>query len=113
MYANHSLLRTAIAFLHVGGLAGGGGCAMAADLAVIAVGPTRVVVDPLPTLLRRTHVVVLAGLVALTLSGVLLLAADLDTYLYSRVFWMKMLLFVLLLVNGLRLRAGGRLLERG
>jgi uncharacterized membrane protein len=34
------------------------------------------------------------------LSGLLLLAADTDTYLHSKVFWIKMFLFLLLLVNG-------------
>jgi len=113
IYSNHPLLRTAIAFLHVGGLTAGGGCAIAADLALVTISPARAFADPLPTLLRYTHRLVLFGLVAITLSGVLLFAADVDTYLYSRVFWSKMVLFLLLLANGVRVRRGERLLERG
>ena len=41
-----------------------------------------------------------SGLVFIFLSGVLLAAADLPTYLESRVFWTKMALVAALLVNG-------------
>ena len=61
-------------------------------------------------LLKRTHGLVVLGLVALSISGVLLFAADVETYLYSRIFWLKIGLIVLLLVNGallLRRRASG------
>jgi hypothetical protein len=34
-YSNHASLRTAIEFIHIGGLMLGGGCAIAADLATI------------------------------------------------------------------------------
>ena len=36
LYANHAALRTAIEFTHIGGLVVGGGCAITADLAMIA-----------------------------------------------------------------------------
>jgi CheY-like chemotaxis protein len=50
--------------------------------------------------LRITHRLVLLGLAALTVSGVLLFAADADTFLWSKIFWLKMGLLALLLTNG-------------
>jgi uncharacterized membrane protein len=43
---------------------------------------------------------VLAGLAAVMASGVLLLGADFDTYVHSKVFWIKMGLVAMLLLNG-------------
>jgi hypothetical protein len=53
------------------------------------------------------------GLLALSLSGMLLFAADIETYWYSRIFWLKMGLIVLLLINGWLLLHGERLVTRG
>jgi uncharacterized membrane protein len=51
--------------------------------------------------LRLVHRIVLAGLLLTFLSGLLMLAADLETLLGLAVFWIKMGLIVLLLANGL------------
>jgi uncharacterized membrane protein len=113
LYSNHPVLRTGVEFAHIAGLVAGGGCAITADLATIAAvrgGPSTRTTQL--RLLKRTHGLVLFGLVALTLSGVLLFAADIETYLYSRVFWLKMLLIVLLLVNGMLLLRGERQVMR-
>ena len=56
-------------------------------------------------LLNRTHHIVVAGLVALTFSGLLLFTADVETFWYSRIFWIKMCLMALLVVNGALLYA--------
>ncbi len=101
LYANHAALRTAIEFTHIAGLAAGGGCAVVADLTAIAAprgGPASAAARL--QLLGQTHRIVVLGLVALTVSGVLLFAADVDTYLYSLIFWLKMGFMALLLVNG-------------
>jgi hypothetical protein len=113
IYANHPVLRTAVEFAHIAGLVAGGGCAITADLATIAAvrGGSSTRTTQL-RLLKRTHGLVLFGLVALTLSGVLLFAADIETFLYSRVFWLKMVLLVLLLLNGLLLLRGERQVMR-
>ena len=114
IYSNHAALRTAIEFAHVAGLVAGGGGAMAADLATI-----NAARQPLAArraemrLLKRTHVVVLWGLLSVAVSGVLLFAADVDTYWHSRVFWLKMALVVALLANGTWLMAGEKRIERG
>ncbi len=113
IYANHAALRTAIEFMHIGGLLAGGGCAVTADLATIRAareGPAARTVHLL--LLKRTHRLVVSGLAALATSGVLLFAADVGTFLYSRIFWLKMGLVVLLLVNGALIVAGEGRVQR-
>jgi uncharacterized membrane protein len=114
LYANHAALRTGIEFMHIGGLVAGGGCAITADLATITAvregAPTR---TTQLHLLERTHGIVLLGLLALVVSGLLLFAADVETFLYSRVFWLKMGLMVLLLINGGLLLLGERQVKRG
>jgi hypothetical protein len=51
--------------------------------------------------INDTHLMVVLGLVALSVSGLLLFAADLNTFLTSRLFWLKMALIGVLLLNGL------------
>jgi hypothetical protein len=114
LYANHAALRTAIEFSHIGGLAAGGGCAVVMDLATVTAARESVALRPaLLQILKRTHRIIVLGLVALTISGVLLFAADVDTFLYSRVFWLKMGLMALLLANGALLAAVERQAIRG
>jgi cytochrome b subunit of formate dehydrogenase len=82
---------------------------MVADRAILAAIRRRDVErHELLTSVRRTHGVVLTGLVAVMASGVLLLLADLDTFLSSRLFWTKMALVALLVVNGLVLTGAER-----
>jgi hypothetical protein len=103
-YADFGYVRTAVGFLHVGGLVLGGGCAIAADRMTL-IGARRKPAERHALLqdLRRTHRVVLAGLACVIVSGFLLFAADMGTFLNSKLFWIKMGLFVLLIVNGLLL----------
>jgi hypothetical protein len=63
--------------------------------------------------LRGTHAIVVIGLVVVTFSGLLLFASDVDSFLYSIVFWIKMGLIVALLVNGIVLVGAERRIERG
>jgi predicted tellurium resistance membrane protein TerC len=44
--------------------------------------------------------VIIVSLALVAASGVLLFASDFETYLYSRFFWIKMGLVVLLMING-------------
>jgi hypothetical protein len=100
-YANHAVLRTVVTFAHVGSLIVGGGAAIAADRATL--GAPRIDVAARGAqldALRNTHRLVVFSLVLVVLSGLAILAADVDTFLYSRVFWIKMALVVVLLVNG-------------
>src|SRR5205814_2113084 len=98
LYSNHAVLRTAVVFAHVGGLVGAGGCAIAADRATLLASrrheaERRIQVEAL----AGTHRVVIAGLIFIVVSGLLLFAADVETFLYSRVYWIKMTMVVLLL----------------
>ncbi len=114
LYANHAALRTGIEFLHIGGLVAGGGCAITADLATITAVRDRAATRTTQLqLLKKTHLIVVLGLVALGVSGALLFGADVQTFFYSRIFWLKMGLMVLLLVNGWLLLLGERQVKRG
>jgi len=104
IYGGSGALRSAIDFVHVGGLVGGGGCAIAADRAVLGMrhhGPERRAQHL--TTVHRTHEAVLVGLALVVISGVLLFAADITSYLASTAFWIKMGLVALLLGNGVLL----------
>jgi hypothetical protein len=116
IYANSAALRSGVGFAHIGGLVGGGGCAIAADLATLrALRRSRAVVVGEVQHLHGVHSMVLAGLAVVIVSGVLLMLADVDAYLASTAFWIKMALVVALFVNGsvvvrsaLRAEAGDR-----
>lgn len=100
-YSNHAMMRTAVEFVHIGGLVLGGGCAITADLATISAARRNVAArDAQLAVLERTHTLVIGGLIALSVSGALLFAADVDTFLHSRVFWLKMALLAVLIANG-------------
>ncbi len=114
LYANHAALRTAIEFTHIGGLVAGAGCAIMVDLVTItaaAGGPAARATEL--QLLGQTHRIIVLGLALLSISGALLFAADVETFLHSRVFWLKMGLMVLLLTNGALLRLAEGQANRG
>jgi hypothetical protein len=112
LYSASASLRTLVAFVHIGGLVGGGGAAVVADRATLmatrrgaAIGREQLAA------LNNTHRIVIVGLAAVIVSGVLLFAADLETYATSRVFWIKMGMVAALMINGAvltRLAAGTR-----
>ena len=112
-YANHPMTRTMITFAHIGGLMLAGGAAMTADRGLL--NSARRGTDSRASLAatRSTHGFVLWGLVLITISGLLLFAADVDTFWVSRVFWIKMALIVLLVVNGATLMRSERRASAG
>lgn len=63
--------------------------------------------------IRAVHAPVLVWLVVLLVSGVLLAASDVETFLPSAWFWLKIGLVVLLLINGSVLTATERRLGSG
>lgn len=110
LYSNSAVWRTAILFAHVGGLLVGGGAAIAADRLTL-MAPAN---DPLPLrALAGVHRLVVGGLAITMASGGLMLAANAETYLVSTVFWAKMLLVVMLLINGVRLLGAERATRTG
>jgi len=109
MYADSAVLRTVVVFAHVGGLLVGGGAAVAADRGTLSASrrddASR---QSHVRALHATHRIVVASLIVVATSGFLLLAANLDTYLHSRVFWIKMAMVAVLLANGGLLFQTGR-----
>ena len=120
LYSDSKALSAAVTFVHLGGILIAGGFAIAEDRAALLLLKEA---EPdfrreLP-LIESVHVWVLGGLTVAVASGLLMLLADLHTYLTSVLFWAKMALIVALLANGwLRMRAehllqDGMLARRG
>jgi hypothetical protein len=101
LYANSAAIRSGVAFGHVGALLGGGGCAIAADLWTLQASRRgHAAVQTELQRLHGVHRIVVANLAVVVVSGLLLMAADLDAYFASTAFWIKMALVVALVVNG-------------
>jgi hypothetical protein len=114
MYASSPVIKSALTFVHVGALVGGGGAAIAADRTMLRVmRKGREALDRELEHLHHVHQFVIGGLALLIGSGVLLMLADLDAYLSSAAFWIKMALIVALMVNGLFVVRGGRRAHAG
>ncbi len=102
LYNDSTALETAVTFVHFAGLLVAGGFALAADRSTL-----RALAQPAEVRayhlgeLRAVHTPVLIGLAATAVSGVLMFAADLQTFATSWVFWTKMALLLLLMLNGL------------
>jgi hypothetical protein len=87
--------------VHIMALVIGGGLAIAADRMTLRVPVTdavarRVQLDEV----RSVHGIVLVNIILLFVSGVLLAMADVETFLESPIFWVKIAFVVALVVNG-------------
>jgi hypothetical protein len=101
LYADHHSVSVTVRFLHLAGLLVGGGTALAADRQLLgAVGKDASARGAALALAGSSHRIVVPALAVMGLSGMLMAAADLETFLNSRLFWMKMGIVGLLLVNG-------------
>lgn len=108
LYADSRAVASAVLFAHLAALLIGGGLALAADRVTLRVTARRRGTDPTARArqldeLRATHRPVLAALAVSLVSGLLLAAADVEAFATSPVFWVKMTLVLLLLLNGVRL----------
>jgi hypothetical protein len=120
-YSHSPTAQTIVQFLHIGGLLFAGGLAIAFDRGSLRAMRTPVelskqtmermgtsVLERVATASRMTHLEELAavhrwvtsGLAIVLVSGVLLLTADIEAFLGSWVYWIKMVLVIALLVNG-------------
>lgn len=109
LYGDSQPVSVAVTYLHFGGLLLAGGSAVAVDRDTLRADRHNVVArGNALTAIHDVHRWVLAGLALTFVSGVLLFASDVETYWGSAVFWIKMALVVLLLVNGAWLRATER-----
>jgi Family of unknown function (DUF6644) len=100
LYSDDQVVSSTVTYAHLAGVLLGGGVAVAADRSALGADRPDAAID------ARVHRWVVIGLAIIVASGVLMMLADLHTYLTSAVFWIKMGLTVLLLGNGyLRVRA--------
>ena len=113
LYSDSAPLRTAIGFAHVGGLVVSGGTALAEDRAILSRRHAPAEPGDRPRPRQAVHTVVVSGLAVVFLSGLLLFAADVETFAASRIFWIKMGLVGALLANGALLLRAERAADRG
>jgi hypothetical protein len=101
LYSDSKAVSSAVVFLHLVPLLLAGGAALTADRATLRAARGSVE-DRRRQLgeLARVHAVVLGGLALSFVSGVLLFLADVDEFLGSPVFWVKLGFVGLLLLNG-------------
>jgi hypothetical protein len=105
-YEDSAFLQSLVMFVHLGSLLLAGGFAIAADRAAIRAARPDGAAWRNPALeqIAAAHGPVFVGLAFALVSGVLLLAADVETFLGSPVLWIKLAVIALLLTNGALLR---------
>lgn len=101
LYSDHHSVSVTVRFLHLAALVVGGGTALATDRHLLGAGRIDTSARQAALALAgRSHRIVVPALAVMALTGALMAAADLETYLPSRLFWTKMALVALLLTNG-------------
>ena len=114
LYSDSKVVSATVVFLHLVPLLLAGGAALTADRATLrasrgsAEDRTRQLGE-----LARVHAVVLGGLALSFASGVLLFLSDVDEFLGSPFFWVKLGLIGLLLLNGFVMTRTERALSGG
>ena len=127
-YRHSPATSTVVTFVHIASLLVGGGLALALDRDTLHQRPLPLGAADRHAGERRAsaqrarrrhlqhladaHRVVLPSLAVASATGVAMLAADLDTFLSSSAFWIKMGLLALLLGNGALTNALATVLER-
>jgi uncharacterized membrane protein len=101
LYSRNIPVQTAVTYVHFAGILVAGGFALATDRLTLRLSGANEAARHLHLAeLRAVHRPVLVGLALTGLSGTLMLAADLDTFATSLVFWVKLGLIGILLLNG-------------
>ncbi len=101
-YAKSKPASLGVTYLHIAGVMIGGGFAMASDRAALRV--SKGSTEDRAFILREftfVHRPVIIALTVVVSSGVAMLLADVETFLGNPVYYVKMGLFAVLLVNGL------------
>lgn len=112
-YADSAALSTGLTAAHLVALLFGGGLSVATDRATLrAAGHPAAARRRQLDELGAAHRPVLAALALLFVSGALIAAADVETFLAAPVFWAKLALVGLLLANGLAMTRTERALRR-
>ena len=110
LYGTSKALSIGITFVHFSGLLLGGGSAVAADRETLKASREA---DPVRAdhlrFLGTVHAIAVAGLVLLFVSGAAIFLSDLETFWDTKIFWVKMGLVALLLLNGLVMQKAERL----
>jgi uncharacterized membrane protein len=106
-FMKHSkLAKTIVIFLHLAPIVVGGGIAIGLDRLTLRLSKGedadrgRHVAE-----LARTHTIVIAALSVSIISGLLLVAAEIDNFPTSWIFWVKMGFILILLLNGARMKS--------
>jgi uncharacterized membrane protein len=113
-YDKHQMVSVTVRYLHLAGLLVGGGTALATDRHVLRAarsGPSERAASL--AALDASHRVVVPALAVVVLTGLLMTASDTATFLGSRLYWSKMGLVTLLLLNGVGLLAAERAVSQG
>ncbi len=113
-YDRHRIVSVGVRWVHLAGLLVGGGTALAADRRILsALRSARTVRDSALAELDGAHRVVVPALAFVVLTGLLMTASDRATFLGSRLYWSKLGLITLLLLNGTGLLAAERAARQG
>jgi uncharacterized membrane protein len=108
-YGDHQMVSVTVRYLHLAGLLVGGGTALAADRQILrAARSGSEARSGVVAALDASHRVVVPSLAVVVATGLLMAASDTDTFLNSRLYWSKMGLVGLLLLNGVGLLAAER-----
>jgi hypothetical protein len=101
LYSDSTLISTTVTALHLIGMLIGGGLAIAADRATLRIaGEQPGERERHLGELNAIHRPVLFALALLFVTGLLMVASDVSTFLSSPVLWVKLGLVALLVVNG-------------
>ena len=113
LYSDSTVISTSVTALHLIGMLVGGGLAIAADRVTLRVA------DEEPGQRERhlgelsaIHRPVLLALGLLFITGLMMVASDISTFLTSPVLWVKLALVALLVFNGVVLERNETLLRR-
>lgn len=105
-YGDHKAVSAGVTYIHLSGILLAGGLSISADRLSFKLGPEFPCLQDELVRLYSVHRWVILGLGVTIASGLLMLFADLHTFISAPLYWTKMGLLALLLGNGyLRLRS--------